>query len=104
MTDVGHWDFIIVLFLILGLCVLIAGLFTTYFGAGKSRKIGMGLIILGLILGIIFTIPQIRSITGIPPEGTDVSEIIINAALILIAAIIGAAIALVLFLGAIMKS
>ena len=32
-----------------GLTILFCGMFTTYFGAGKSRKIGMGLVIVGLL-------------------------------------------------------
>ncbi|HUR69177.1 MAG TPA: hypothetical protein VM370_08010 [Candidatus Thermoplasmatota archaeon] len=32
-----------------GLTILFCGMFTTYFGAGKSRKVGMGLVIVGLL-------------------------------------------------------
>ena len=32
-----------------GLTVLLSGLFSSYFGAGKSRKIGLGLVIVGLL-------------------------------------------------------
>lgn len=32
-----------------GLTILFCGMFTSYFGAGKSRKIGMGLVIVGLL-------------------------------------------------------
>jgi hypothetical protein len=104
MIDIGFWEFLVILLLVFALAVLIAGLFTAYFGAGKSRKIGVVLIVVGLIVGLMFTIVPIREATGIPPDGTDVSTIVINAALVLIAAAIGAVIALVLFLAAIMKS
>ena len=104
MFDVGFWEFLVILLLVFALAVLIAGLFTAYFGAGKSRKIGVVLIVVGLVVGLMFTLIPIREATGIPPDGTDVSNIVINAALVLIAAIIGAVIALVLFLAAIMKS
>ena len=100
---VGTWEFITVLILTFALFTLIAGIFTAYFGAGKSRKIGGILIGLALLVGIIYTLPPIREATGIA-SGIDISAIVIDAAIILIAALIGIVIALVLFLGAIMKS
>lgn len=100
---VETWEFITVLILTFALFTLIAGLFTAYFGAGKSRKIGAVLIVLALVVGLFYTLPPIRETTGIA-QGIDISTIVIDAAIILIAAIIGAVIALLLFLGAIMKS
>lgn len=38
-----------ILVLSFGLTILFCGMFTSYFGAGKSRKIGMGLVIVGLL-------------------------------------------------------
>lgn len=38
-----------ILVLSFGLTMLFCGMFTSYFGAGKSRKIGMGLVIVGLL-------------------------------------------------------
>ena len=100
---VGAWEFITVLILTFALFTLLAGIFTAYFGAGKSRKIGAVLIVVGLVIGFFYTLPQIREVTGIA-SGIDISAIVIDAVIILIAAIIGAVIALLLFLGAIMKS
>ncbi len=99
----GMWEFLTVLILTFALFTLIAGIFTAYFGAGKSRKIGLVLIVVGLLVGVIYTLPAIRETTGIA-SGIDVSEIIFDAFIILIAAVIGAAIAIGLFLLAIMKS
>jgi hypothetical protein len=99
----GTWEFITVLILTFALFTLIAGIFTAYFGAGKSRKIGVVLIVVGLLVGLIYTMPPIREVTGIA-SGIDISEIVIDSVIILVAAIIGACIALLLFLGAIMKS
>lgn len=100
---VDTWEFITVLILTFALFTLIAGIFTAYFGAGKSRKIGAVLIVLALVVGMIYTLPPIRDATGIA-AGVDISAIVIDAAVILIAALIGIVIALLLFLGAIMKS
>jgi hypothetical protein len=104
MVDIGLWEFMVILILVFSLAVLMAGLFTAYFGAGKSRKIGVVLILIGLVVGLFLTMPFIRDITGIPPDDISVTSTVVNAALVLIAAIIGAVIALVLFLMAIMKS
>lgn len=100
---VDTWEFITVLVLTFALFTLIAGIFTAYFGAGKSRKIGGVLIVLALVVGIFYTLPPIREATGIASD-ISISAIMIDAAIILFAALIGAAIALLLFLGAIMKS
>jgi hypothetical protein len=100
---VDTWEFITVLILTFALFTLIAGIFTAYFGAGKSRKIGVVLIVMAVIIGIFYTLPPIRETTGIASD-ISISAIVIDAFFILLAAIIGAAIALLLFLGAIMKS
>jgi hypothetical protein len=100
---VGTWEFITVLVLTFALFTFFAGIFTAYFGAGKSRKIGAGLIVLALVVGLVYTLPPIREVTRFPYD-VDVSSIVIDAFIIIIAAIIGAVIALLLFLGAIMKS
>lgn len=38
-----------ILVLSFGLTMLFCGLFTSYFGAGRSRKIGIGLVLVGLL-------------------------------------------------------
>jgi hypothetical protein len=98
--------FILVLILVFALCTIIAGAFTAYFGAGKSRKIGVGLIILGLIVGILFILPQIRDPLGlVNSDGwLDMTGLIIEAIIYILATIVGLLIALGLFLVAIMKS
>ena len=103
--DLNIWNFLTILLLVFALCTLIAGAFTAYFGAGKSRKIGAGLIVLGLIVGILWI--YLAGISNTIPGGDTnikVWNIFIESLFVIIAAIIGIAIALVLFLGAIMKS
>ena len=95
--------FILVMILVFALCSIIAGAFTAYFGAGKSRKIGVGLIVLGLVIGILFMLPMVREPLGfVVPAG--MMALIIDAAIYLLAAMVGLLIALGLFLVAIMKS
>lgn len=44
-----------ILVLSFGLTLLLTGMFTSYFGAGKSRKIGLGLVIVGLLTLFVWT-------------------------------------------------
>ncbi|TLZ65347.1 MAG: hypothetical protein E6K12_10105 [Methanobacteriota archaeon] len=92
--------FLTILLLTFALFLVITGAFTAYFGSGKSRKIGVGLLIGGLIVGIIwgwYAGPG-------PASNVDLVGIIVQSIGVILAAIIGAAIAIGLFLLAIMKS
>ena len=92
-----------VLVLSFGLTILFAGFFTSSFGAGKSRKIGLGLVMVGLLtlfawttitFGInVFT--TVEAWTG-PQMAVGVSAVV--------AGMLGALVALALFLVAIMRA
>ena len=92
-------NFVTVLLLTFALFLVITGAFTAYFGSGKSRKIGAGLLVGGLIVGILW-----GYFAG--PMTTDVSlsTVVIQSIGVILAAVIGAAAAIGLFLLAIMKS
>src|SRR2546426_6288795 len=77
------------------------GAFTAYFGTGKSRKIGGGLLGGGVLIGLFWVIA-----TGpLNLFGTfGLWDVVVQTIVILIAALIGAAAAIGLFLLAIMKS
>ena len=47
------WIFLLVFMLIMGLGLFLAGIFTVYFGSGKSRGIGAGLLVGGIVLGLL---------------------------------------------------
>jgi len=95
--------FVTILILSFALFLLITGAFTAYFGSGKSRKIGVGLLIGGIIIGIIWVL--IRYMGYIGPEGGGwMSTIIIQSIVTVLAVAIGAGLAIGLFLLAIMKS
>ena len=51
-TDLTDWDFMdyfLPMFIIgIGVALLVTGLFTSYFGAGKSQKIGFALLFFGI--------------------------------------------------------
>jgi hypothetical protein len=86
---------------------LIAGVFTAYFGAGKSRAIGGALLVIGLVVILIWVY---FGILQSYPDDTIIGIVHWNAAktleafITVIGALIGAVIAIVLFLVAIMKS
>jgi hypothetical protein len=91
------------LLLTFGIFALLAGAFTAYFGSGKSRKIGVGLIVLGLIVVVLVLMMFLYDI-GVDPSAELWKDIIRPALIHIIGAAVGAALALVVFLVAIMKS
>ena len=54
--DVSLWEFVTILVMTFGLCLFIVGIFTAYFGSGKSRKIGAGLLVGGVLIGLLWTL------------------------------------------------
>jgi hypothetical protein len=90
--------FLTILLLTFALFLVITGAFTAYFGSGKSRKIGVGLLIGGLIVGIL------SGWYAGPASNVGLVDIIVQSIGVILAAIIGAAAAIGLFLLAIMKS
>ncbi|MCI4373520.1 MAG: hypothetical protein L3K02_07765, partial [Thermoplasmata archaeon] len=52
-VDIGLWQFLAILLLVFGLFLILAGIFTAYFGSGKSRTIGVALLVVGLVVGVL---------------------------------------------------
>ncbi len=100
-TALDLWTFLTILLLTFAIFLVITGAFTAYFGSGKSRKIGGGLLGGGLVVGILWVI-AVGPLNLFGQFG--LTEVIIQTIVVLIAAIIGAAAAIGLFLLAIMKS
>ena len=96
------WVFVDILLLTFGLFLIIAGAFTAYFGSGKSRGIGIGLLVFGLVLGAVVGIMHLQNI-GVP-EGLLLTDVLKDALVVLLGAIFGALAAIGIFLIAIMKS
>jgi hypothetical protein len=93
-------EFLTVLLLTFGLFMLLAGAFTAYFGSGKSRMIGVVLLVVGLVVAVLWIY-----ITGFSDIiVVNLSTVVWDAFLNIIAAVIGALIAIGVFLLAIMKS
>lgn len=93
------WTFVTVLLLTLGLGLFLAGIFTAYFGRGKSRMVGTVLTIIGILVWI-------GSYAGYYGDyiGGDFVEVLQYGLFFVGAFAIGAVIALGIFLVAIMKT
>ena len=99
--------FLFVLILSFGIFSLLAGVFTAYFGAGKSRAIGGFLLMIGIVIiliwvyfGIMQDYPDDTILGIVHWEAAKTLE----AFLTVLGAIIGALVAVGVFLLAIMKS
>lgn len=92
--------FLFVVLALLALSLFVLGILTAYFGSGKSRAVGVALLVLGIVVGVIvvfvthFTMPSVGLLKNVI-EGTI---------LYVVASIIGAVLGLLVFLGAIMKT
>ena len=91
--------FLTILLMTFALFLVITGAFTAYFGSGKSRKIGVGLLVGGLVVGLLW-----GWYAGPAATSVDLLTVIAQSIGVILAAIIGAAAAIGLFLLAIMKS
>jgi len=94
-------EFLTVLIMIFALFMLLAGIFTAYFGSGKSRMIGVILLVIGLVVGVVWGVMCIDSVDVID---VNLSKVIWDAFLYIVAGLIGALAAVGVFLLAIMKS
>ncbi len=92
-------NFVTVLLLTFALFLVITGAFTAYFGSGKSRKIGAGLLVGGLVVGVLW-----GYYAGLVASDVSLSTVVLQAIGVILAAVIGAGLAIGLFLLAIMKS
>ena len=98
-----HQYFLSMLTLVFAIASIIAGIFTAYFGSGKSRAVGAILIIIGLIVGVIFLwFAGLLSFLGAAPY--SFSGVVVSGVLSVIGAVVGALVALGIFLLAIMKA
>lgn len=100
------WTFVTILILTFALFLLITGAFTAYFGSGKSRKIGAGLLVGGLVVGVLlaYYVYTVRPIHAVLAGTVGLGTVVLQSIGVILAAVIGAAAAIGLFLLAIMKS
>jgi len=97
--------FLSMLLLVFAVASVIAGIFTAYFGSGKSRIVGVVLILIGLIVGVLFLWGAgLLGFMGSPPALMNFYGTVQAGVVSVIGAIVGALIALGIFLLAIMKA
>ena len=93
-------EFLTVLLMVFALVMVLAGVFTAYFGSGKSRMIGVVLLVVGLVVGVLWTF-----LAGFSDMlDVNLSSVIWQAFLFIVAALIGILAAVGIFLLAIMKA
>ena len=100
-------QFLSMLTLVFAIASFIAGIFTAYFGSGKSKAVGGILMIIGILVLIIFMYGAgwLEGIGINMPEGIlQFKDTILQGIVAILGAIVGAGIALGIFLMAIMKA
>ena len=104
-TEIGDgviMDFFVSMLLIgIGVALLATGLFTSYFGAGKSQKIGFGLLLTGILAIIITYILTFEAGTGVTTQFDD--GVFMNALVSGISALAGMIIGMFVILFVLMK-
>ena len=105
MVDIVS-QFLSMLTLVFAIASIIAGIFTAYFGSGKSRAVGGILIILGLFVFFVFLYGAnlLSGFMGTPEGLLNFEGTIVQGIIAILGAVVGAAIALGIFLLAIMKA
>ncbi len=101
--EINMYQLLTILLLTTGLGLLLTGLFTAYFGRGKSRMVGIVLAVVGVILGLVIWQLHAQTISGFQ-DGYDFLDLVWSSVKVIGAFVIGAIIALVIFLAAIMKT
>ena len=101
-VEIGAWQFLTILLLVFGLFLILAGVFTAYFGSGKSRTIGIALLVGGLVVGLLTGYAYHQGLLG--AAGGQLGSLLWESFLVIVAAVIGALVAVGIFLVAIMKS
>jgi hypothetical protein len=97
------WSFLTIIILVFALVMVIAGIFSAYFGAGKNRTYGGVIFFVGLIVSIVWV--YLVSFSGIEPFcGVPVWEVLYSVIIDLLAVLIGALIAVGIFLVVVLKS
>ena len=97
-------DFLTVVILAFSIVMVMAGLFTAYFGTGKSRTAGIIMLVVGIVVGILWVC--LCHGFGSDPiiDNVDVWEVFWSAFVDMIGVLIGVIVAVAIFLVAVLKS
>lgn len=92
--------FLSIVLMVFALMMVLAGIFTAYFGSGKSRIIGIVLLVVGLVIGILWA-----ALAGMTTMiDIELGSVIWDAFLNILAGLIGILAAVGVFLLAIIKA
>lgn len=97
------WSFLTIIIVVFGLVMVIAGMFSAYFGAGKNRAYGGIMAAVGL--AVVLAWAYLTQFSGIEPLcSIHVWDTMYSALIDLIGVLIGALIAVGIFLVVVLKS
>ncbi len=103
MVIMEWMDFLTVAVIAFSIVIILAGLFTAYFGTGKSRSVGFLMLVVGLVVGVVWSYLCGYSEIDVFRD-VKMWEVFVKALVNLIGVLIGALIAVGIFLIAVMKS
>lgn len=92
-------DFLTVIILAFAIVMILAGIFTTWYGNGKSRIAGILMLIAGIVVGAVWIVLCQQDIIHV-----DILNVFLEALINLVGVLIGAIVAIAIFLIAILKS
>jgi uncharacterized membrane protein YoaK (UPF0700 family) len=96
-------EFLTIVVFVFAIVMLVAGVFTAYFGSGKSRRVGGALLLVGLLVGAVWAYlvgwSSIELFADVPAW-----DVMRSAIIYIVAAVVGALAAVGIFLVAVMKS
>lgn len=95
------WMFILIVLAVFAIVMLIAGAFAAIFGSGKSKAYGIVIVLVGFIVGIAMLY---LTVADISPFDFDAYELMKDAIIYLLGILIGALVAVGVFLAAILKA
>lgn len=101
-----NWDimsFLTILIFVFAIVLMIAGIFSAYFGSGKSRTYGIIMLIVGLIVLVVWAYLVGWSDIALFSEVAAL-DIMIDALISFLAILLGALVAVGIFLVAVLKS
>jgi len=101
--DMDIWSFLTIIIFVFALVMMVAGIFSAYFGAGKNRAYGGILFAIGAIVCIIWA--YLVGFSNMSPF-CDVQawDVMYSALVYLVAVLVGALIAIGIFLVVVLKS
>jgi len=101
--ELDIWSFLTVIIFVFALVMVIAGIFSAYFGAGKNRAYGGAIFAAGFIIGVVWA--YLVGFSDIEPFCNVAAwDVMYDALINLIAVLIGALIAIGIFLVVVLKS